>query len=318
MTKIHKPPRIVLPVPKLKGRYRFDVLDKELRSKQHTSWSKNLILDACLDQLGVGGIASQCQVGSGNIAPNVNQISLQSLVATTSTVQSNESGVATDAEGMYAWYRRKFRFAQGVAQGNLSEVGIRNTVSTSRSLIKDENDVPVTLTVLAEDFLDVTWECQLRINTTPINSVINASIEGVVTPVSFVLQPALVSEGTSGHWNQQLGRMLDSGVTSTGHHALTVSAYADGATLGAVTGSPSGSVLVDQKNMSYLAGYTAGSYSRTARAAFSISDGASAFKAFLIRTPVGTWQMLIDPAIPKTNEKIFTMDVTMAWARNVS
>ena len=124
-------------------------------------WFPNLILNGGLDRMGANpDYLSWCQVGSGSTAPVAAQTALVNRIAGTSTQQNNVSGAQASAP-YYGWYRRTYRFAQGVAAGNLSEVGVGWATSGSlfsRALILDGGGSPTTITVLSDEVLDVTYE----------------------------------------------------------------------------------------------------------------------------------------------------------------
>lgn len=126
---------------------------------KETPFFCNLVLNTGLDRMSVGTFIDRCCVGSGNSTPNNAQVSLDSFVASTTANQSNTAGIST-VSPCYYWGRRTWRFAQGVATGNLSEVGLgwTNTNLWNRSLIKDINGNPTTITVLSDEYLDVISE----------------------------------------------------------------------------------------------------------------------------------------------------------------
>src|SRR5690606_8917143 len=92
---------------------------------------------------------------------------LGSRIASSNTVPSNTAGT-TSAAPYYTWMRKTFRFAAGVATGNLSEVGISWLTTGalfSRALILDSGGLPTTITVLADEVVDVTYEFRIMAKT---------------------------------------------------------------------------------------------------------------------------------------------------------
>lgn len=131
---------------------------------KETSLFHNLVLDAGLDRLSVGSAINRVCVGSGNSAPVVTQTALDAFIASTTTTQGSDiSGTQVATSPYYYWVRRTYRFGEGIAAGNLSELGIgwSNTNLFNRALIKDANSNPTTITVLADEFLDVVVELRL-------------------------------------------------------------------------------------------------------------------------------------------------------------
>ena len=136
---------------------------------RESAWSPNLVLNSGINHLngltpsrGLDGLA----VGTGSSIPTEDQVGLDNLVAYTTTVIARTGGRKVDVVPYYLWGRRVFRFAQGAAKGNLTEVGICQLISSqpdqylffNRALIKDSTGQPTSITVLADEFLEVTVE----------------------------------------------------------------------------------------------------------------------------------------------------------------
>lgn len=133
-----------------------------------TGFFKNVITNFGMNSLGGQNNSFQgCTVGSGSSPELPTDTVIQSLVARATTYApsgspSNISGV--DAGKYYAACRATWRFAEGAAAGNLTEVGViadnsaPNYYLFSRTLIKDEYGSPITITVLPDEILDVYYE----------------------------------------------------------------------------------------------------------------------------------------------------------------
>lgn len=124
---------------------------------------KNLVLDSGLNQLSIDNVLSRVCVGSGNTPPEYNQTSLENFIASTNTVQGGDTTGTNANDPMYYWAKRTFRFGEGVARGNLSEIGVGWSDSGlfNRALIKNSNGEPTTITVLSDEFLDVIVEVRV-------------------------------------------------------------------------------------------------------------------------------------------------------------
>src|SRR5690606_23899127 len=105
-----------------------------------TGWFHNLITDVGMDAYGteIDGTtnavaqnwARGCRVGAGNATPSTSDTNLQSIVATTVTRISGPSHSRNlDATPKYVEKTTVNRFAEGVAAGNLTEVGLVPAVS---------------------------------------------------------------------------------------------------------------------------------------------------------------------------------------------
>ena len=144
---------------------RFKLVARKASTEEITresEWFTNIVLDTGLTQMGVGTWVDRCRVGSGNSTPVATQTQLDSTIASTITMTgTSTNGVQVTTKPYYNWLRRTYRFAEGVAAGNISEVGLgwgAGTALWNRALVKDLNGNPTTITVLSDEFLDVIVE----------------------------------------------------------------------------------------------------------------------------------------------------------------
>lgn len=126
----------------------------------------NLVLDTGLQRMGLGAWGTRCLVGTGNSSPVVSQTQLDNTLVGTNTVQATILSVNTTTKPYYYSIQKTYRFGEGVAAGNLTEVGLGWPLSGqnpcwNRALIKDANGNPTTLTVLPDEFLDVTVDIRI-------------------------------------------------------------------------------------------------------------------------------------------------------------
>lgn len=130
---------------------------------RETDWFHNLVLDTGLARMSVGTWIDRCCVGTGNSTPVATQVQLDSFVASTTTQQATSTAVQVTTAPYYYSATVTWRFAQGVAVGNISEVGLGWGDSNlwNRALIKDTNSNPTTITVLSDEYLDVVSEVRV-------------------------------------------------------------------------------------------------------------------------------------------------------------
>ena len=149
------------------GYYRFEAVrlndcGEELSRRVAADWFPNLITDGGLDRYGTtNDWLGWCQVGSGSATPAFLDTALASRIAGTSNVAGAQTTGAQASSPYYTWRRKTFRFAAGLAAGNISEVGVGwSEVGNlfSRALVLDAQGNPTTITVLADEVLDVTYE----------------------------------------------------------------------------------------------------------------------------------------------------------------
>lgn len=127
---------------------------------KQTDWFNNLVLDAGLARMSSGTWIDRCCVGTGNSTPVVSQTALDKFLASTTTKQSTSKSIQTTTSPYYHSVIITWRFGEGAAAGNISEVGLGwgNTTLWNRALIKDANGNATTITVLSDEYLDVVSE----------------------------------------------------------------------------------------------------------------------------------------------------------------
>lgn len=288
----------------LAGRFRLQVRGPDGELRKDSGWFNNLILNAGLNYIGNGlPVATRCQVGAGSATPLVTDTSLQTFIAASSSTVNIENGTVNTVSEKYGWTRRTYRFNQGVATGNVSEVGVGwgSGASSlfSRALILDGAGDPNTITVLADEILDVTYE--LRLYPPTADTAFSLTIAGVNYDFT-----ARAADLNTDMWSPQ-------SLFSAGVSGPSVTAYQG--PIGAIDGRPTGSA--SSGNITYDA-YSNNSYQLTGIATFGITSGnvAGGIGALLFRTS-GSWSMQfsVSPKIPKDGTKTFTIRVTTSWAR---
>lgn len=139
------------------------IAHKENGEKKETKWFKNIVLNSGLERMSVNTWISQCCVGTGNSTPAPTQINLDSFVASTRTILTKNTNIQVTTKPYYVSVTLTWRFGQGIAAGNLSEVGLGwgDKNLWNRALIRDENGNPTTITVLNDEYLDVISEVRV-------------------------------------------------------------------------------------------------------------------------------------------------------------
>lgn len=244
--------------------------------------------------------ASWCQVGSGSTAPVATQSALVNRIAGTNTVQDATTGAQSSAP-YYGWARRTYRFAQGVAAGNLSEVGVGWATSGSlfsRALILDGGGSPTTITVLSDEVLDVTYELRRYPGTVDLTGTV---VLGGVTH-NWVSRALAVTSPL--RWAAFSNQRLTQATAYSGD-------------IGAVTASaPAGTA--SSLSITALA-YGAGSLVRSVEVTASLDQGnlAGGVRSVGVTSSSGAggYQIRFDPAIPKDNTKVLTLTIRHSWAR---
>lgn len=300
----------------LRGRYKIEAVGLFGNRRLLADWFDNLITNTGLDSLAVTGDQfGTCCVGSGNTAPANTNTALASLVASTVTIQSSNNS-NSGSSPYFGTMTRVYRFAIGVATGNLSEVGVGNTSTTlfSRALILDGVGSPTTITVLSTEALDVTYQVQYY---APL-----ADVTGTITinavSYAYVMRAALAS---SGSWS---GRQASTFGPSYDQVGLSqVVAY--NGSIGTITGQPTGaSASVDNStaNMSYPA-YVNGNLYQDTIVSWGLTDGNVAGGISAMRLnygrqhgTMGVFQMSFTPVLPKDASHTMTLTFRQSWNRH--
>lgn len=285
----------------------------EVTRRTLADWFPNLILDAGLERLVQDRYIEYCQVGTGNTAPAITDTALQTRVAGSSTMQAGAASVQGSAP-YYAWLRKTYRFAAGTATGNLSEVGVGwASVGNlfSRALILDGGGNPTTITVLANEVLDVTYE--LRVYPPLADVAGNITIAGV--NYSYTLRACNVTTGVTALGSQP-GWGLDSGngwFWGADDAFHSTNAY-DGA-IGTIVQSPSGNNLGAGSGTAQA--YVANSRQRDYVLSYGLNagNGAGGIKSIRWGSLRSAYQIEFTPNIPKTASKTLNITVRHSWGR---
>ena len=295
---------------KLGGFFRFEAVNADTGEKRLLSdWHPNLITNDGLEQIGSGYVIGSVQVGSGQTSPNVNDTALAAFVAQTSAVLGSSQVIgASPTEPYYGFTRRTFRFPMGAAQGNLSEVGIRGLASNlfSRSLIKDVNGNPTTITVLANEFLDVTYELRVYAPTADVTSQFTIGSD------TYDCTVRAAHCGNLNFWYPSLASHGASAITGTGPGAQGCTVY--NGDIGSVTQGPSGTpgyCTVTQRT------YTANNKYLEVDCDLDLNSGnlSGGIRSLRFTSNIGSYQAQFNPPIPKDNLRSLKMIVRFHWAR---
>lgn len=292
--------------PRMTGRFKFTAIGLDGRERPLTGWISNLVLDSGLNLLGTQNVLSYCHVGTSNTAATVGQTALVAWIAASSSIQ--ETSVSSQASApYYGRIVRRYRFNQGVATGNLNEVGVgvvgSNSSMWSRAVIVDEFGTPTTITVLATEVLDVTYELRLY---PPLvdGGPVTINIAGVNYDVTW-----RAANVTGNVWSSWLGQS----VSYTPSGGNTYGVY-NGLMNASITGWPSGT---SQSGSPVTAAYSNNSLQRDATVSFGLNEGnlSGGIKSTSLYTSVGGYQFQFNNPIPKDGTKTLTLTHRVSWSR---
>lgn len=308
---------------RVKGRFTMHAhkvdADGNIVSTRKLAEFDNLITNGGLDCLGGAGYpARACIVGTGNTPEAVTDNTMETPIAVTSTWSSN-AAFTYDGSPNYAVHMKEtLRFGTGVAAGNLTEVGMTRGISSSfttttplfsRSLIKDGSGNPITVTVLSDEVLDVTYELIIY-PPADVTGTLSMTIEGVATDFTYLIRPASVS---SPNWqispssNVAFKASKDSFGYNTSGGVSTIGAAA-------LTGYPSGGSNSAWGGVT-PASYTNGNYYVDGTYSLTLTTGNFAIKSFVFWWWSLFFQMEITPAMTKTSSQTFDITMRLSWNR---
>lgn len=293
----------------LAGWYKIEAVKADGSRRVLADWFPNLITDGGLERIATNSdCLAFCQVGSGSTTPLVTDTALASRVAARQWI-SGDGGIsgAQSTVPYYGFRRLTYKFPQGAAAGNLSEVGVGWSGTGnlfSRALILDTAGNPTTITVLADEFLDVTYEFRRYPGTADITGTV--VLAGVT--YGWVSRACRVTD--AGSWGMQTVQ-LGGGMASPG-----VPIFRTGG-IGPITSGPSGTAGGGSiSTKAYSANSRVIEFVVTASlvdANFNI--GSLEITGALFADGCYNYQFGFTPAIPKDNTKILTLGVKHSWAR---
>lgn len=293
-----------------------------------SGWSKNVVTDLGVRMLLGGASVSSsasfsvsCSCGSGNSTPSTSDTQIQSFIAGVTNAISYSTTRNYTVAPYYVRHSWTWRFPPGAAAGNVAELCVVNSASTpvassqafSRALVRDEAGNPSTITVLADEYLEVTYELIIY-PASGLSGVFDQSIDGVDTSFSYDARPSNMAisapPGSTIGWADNSSGYCPTvfGLASAG--SLYSQAYQSGGALGPESGSPNGTTspaMRFRSSTSNTANYT-GKYRDISYTA-SLDDANATFDCMRFAFNLGCYQMQISPAITKVNTKTYTITI---------
>lgn len=270
---------------------------------------KNLITDNGLDKIwscpggsfGIQYLCTACRVGTGNTAPAFTDTQLDVDIAGVSSNESQTKGFTDDLTEPFWYFIKTYRFNAGTATGNLAEVGTGwgATNLFSRALILDGGGSPTTITVLADEYLDVTFECRNYI------SVVDGT--GTITVSSVSYDVTWRGTGIASTPNPHLA------ISDSNSFPSMIAFESD--TLGTVYTSISGTGSGGSE--AAVGSYVSGNYYMDIKGTWGLTAGnfGTGIGGLLFTGNQFKFQMNFTPKIPKTSDDILTLTLRVSWAR---
>jgi len=287
----------------LEGRYTLTKIKPD-GSSSIVAEFPNLITNIGLDRMGTDGdFLNYIYLGTGSATPSFTDTAMNVFRAASST-SSTGSDVFTAASTSpyYGQITKVMRFAAGVATGNLTEVGVgwSNTGASnsifSRALILDNGGNPTSISLLADEILDVTYTLRWYVPLTDVDT----TVSGYVTKIR-----AAYATGPDNNLNWSFNSFGTIGTLFLGNSDV----------LGTILTSPTGQSAIN-KTVS-LDTYIPSSYSRTFTITIQLNDGniVDGIGSAVIKHGLGTYQVSFTPKILKDGTKSLSLTFTSSWGR---
>ena len=292
----------------MRGRFRLMAYAANGLLRHDTGFFDNLVLDAGLNRWGTSGIIYGAAIGSGTSTPLANQTQLDTLLAYSTTLQS-EVGAAQATAPYFYTLTLTYRFTFGSSQ-TVREVGVgwASTTLFSRALVVDPGGTPTDISMLDGETLDVVY--QLRMYPPTTDFAANLAISG--TNYDIVGRAINVDSaiGISSPGNDGISIDRNAAIEAYSANAFT-------GPIGAIDGTVSGTIIAIG-SVSNPA-YSNGSLQRQTTITSGLNDGnlsggIGAVKVFWYGTNIG-YQYGFTPKLPKDNTKTMTLNFTHSWAR---
>ena len=284
---------------------RFKLVARKASTEEitrETEWFKNIVLDTGLNRMSVGTWIDRVRVGSGNSTPVASQTQLDNTIASTTTIQAVGSVTRqTTTSPYYVAASRTYRFAEGVAAGNISEVGCGWGAGLdlwNRALVKDLNGNPTTITVLSDEFLDVIVE---------VRYYPTQSFSG-----SFNLLDK-TGQIVSNHTYIGMPQFNENSVSFTKLSSFRTILYSG--SVGSETVNPSGELGYANSVSTYPTPRTL-----TCTSSLPLNTANGSIKAivqsfYLLSSVPSVYKFEVDPPIVKTDQMVLSFTFSISWSR---
>lgn len=279
---------------------------------KETEWFHNIVLDAGLNRMSEGVWINRCCIGTGNSQPIPAQVALDAFLASTTTIQSTSGARQTALKPYHYSATVVWRFGEGVAAGNLSEIGLGWGDSNlwNRALIRDINGNPATITVLADEFLDVVSEVRVYPGEETKGAFNLLDKQGLIKSThEYVVYPVVSADGQGSFGQVNIAK------SRYGH------TYPSPQGVNADPTSRPGDRLVVWSDYSQESSKPTPKSSRSI-ITYGLNQANGSHRSFMLNidglvaaTSMNGFKLEISPPIVKTNTQIMTYTFEISWGR---
>lgn len=298
----------------VKGKYR--IVKRKINSDiEEILEFDNLITNAGLDRLFTIGSylagAEYCQLGTGTAEPQVTDTTLNNYSKHKYQTSRLDYNCSTETP-YYVRTTVKTSFLPGEATGIFTEIGMgwgTNSGLFSKSLIKDSENNPISLTVLADEYLDIYYDFYWYLPNT--FTAVQQTINGVNTQVTIKPYNVLSSNYYSALVSLRYPYLITKANASS--EALPADIFST-----EIVSIPNSAISITRE------AYVDGSFERVLVASFgpNIDLTAGVRSVFIGDASVssgnlyaGGWGINYDPPVTKTSEQEFKIRIKIKLTR---
>lgn len=302
----------------VKSYYKIERISaKTGRVRYSSGWSNNVLLTNGRNEIGLqSNWFNYVQVGTDATAPAAGQTGLLGFVGSTNNVEEDTWGAA-GSPPYYGWRRKRFRFLPGAVVNNLNEVGVGWSASSGatlafRALLEDITGTQVTVTPLADEYVDVVCEIRYYPPLTDVTGTV--TLNGVV--YDYILRACQVTSSTL--WGSYIGTLAQ-------HLDLSFSSYwqAYDGDIQTIDLAPNGVAYPADGANAYNLAYSNNSYERQMAqiggpGAWNATTG-KLLRSFIFTSTMGRFQIQFDSqsnpgfGIPKDDNYNLKLQFVVRW-----
>lgn len=301
--------------------------DGEPVTREHISSFKNLVLDTGLQRIGEErDWMNWLHLGTGIQAPHPLQNALQNPTYIGNSYAPRPhttSGIdVSDPLKPFCWVRRVFRVSPRGENRTYSEMGVgwNDNNLFSRTLIKDPQGNPNTISILGDEYLDVTYEVRLYM---PVETAVYEVVptgDDIESRTITVHASRLNTENITFGWslagtqegnppNRVPNSILNNPPTTT----LAVNRFFNGGR-GGLYQDPEGSEVGIAFRRTSLVRNS--STSATITLTRELPDNVGLLRTMQISQEAYCFQLEFDPPFNKSNEDRFSISYSISWGRD--
>lgn len=292
-------------------------------TREYVTDFDNLVLDTGLQRIGINDDwMNWLHLGTGITAPAPLQNSLVNAtykgneLAPYSTLTPNtRHGVNTeDPLNPYCWVTRVFRVSPRGENRTYSELGVGWNDSNlfSRTLIKDPSGGQNTITILGDEYLDVTYEVRMYVPVDVAEYTVTPTGDDIEPRVITVSASALSIDANSWTFGWGLAHYMKPSSLCGNHSTFEHNRFFDGRR-GGIYQDPEGEVVGSRFNATSMV--RTSDTSMTFNFSRDLEDNIGTLRTMQVSQLGYCFQMQFSPPFVKTNEERFNLSYSISWGR---